>query len=585
MKKAIMCIMWLSLLFSFLAPGGFALAQGQGIESGIEQSNPLCWTKDACTMKRQSMLGSSGGSAADGWVQEEPCTGEYGKCLPIGITKTQISFGGTNTFFNAGDFIKNIYNYSLVAIQILAVIVIIIAGAQWITSGGNAEAIGKAKKRIGGAVIGMIIALMSYTILNTINPATVNLRLPQVWLLATDAERYEVQEGEWCDPVAGSETKTMCEKDNTKYCELIASDKEGPCFAIAKYTAEGATILMGGGGSSVAAGVAGKVAKVMGVAAREVLKTGVKVTLKYGLKIPVETFAKYAAEGAAKKAVAKTVGKVIYANLTRTGAKAIIGCSAVAGYATGDYLLCGKAFIGGAEYAIDEFGDAFADHNGVCLKKAELYNGDMCEVGKTTCAAGGKCVKVPGVSEMAQCWTNSEIGFCSDGLSGSICDFENGNSDCKSGLHCIEQNVPKCSDGSAGAPCKYDTDCPGLKCNVRQYTDIFDNVAVGACAGSAGIGNYCATNADCASGAYCYTLAWSGDACMIRPYASTDDNDYRNNTVSMIKDAGGALVHTGGICLKNANELRPTLSAKGLKVLAHYSGGGSYPAGWYYCDE
>ena len=59
---------------------------------------------------------------------------------------------------------------------------IIFAGVQWITSGGNSEAITKSKKRIGGAVIGLFIAYMSFFILNTINPALVKLRLPQVYL-------------------------------------------------------------------------------------------------------------------------------------------------------------------------------------------------------------------------------------------------------------------------------------------------------------------------------------------------------------------------------------------------------------------
>jgi len=60
--------------------------------------------------------------------------------------------------------------------------VIILSGVQWTASGGNAETISSAKKRIGGAVIGLVIAYMSYAILSSINPATVNLRLPQVWM-------------------------------------------------------------------------------------------------------------------------------------------------------------------------------------------------------------------------------------------------------------------------------------------------------------------------------------------------------------------------------------------------------------------
>ncbi len=137
----------------------------------------------------------TGAPSEGGWLERE---GEcdkmgWGKCLPIGVTKTEISFGGKNEFYNIGEFIKNIYNYSLIAIQILAVVVIIIAGAQWASSAGNAETIGKAKKRIVGAVIGMTIALMSYVIMNTINPATVKFRLPQVYMI-----REQVLPSKWC---------------------------------------------------------------------------------------------------------------------------------------------------------------------------------------------------------------------------------------------------------------------------------------------------------------------------------------------------------------------------------------------------
>lgn len=158
------------------------------------QFNPLCWTEKECSDKRAELWGEE--RAAGGWLEKEgeECnkTG-WGKCLAGNVTKTEVSFGGKTQFSNIGEYIKTIYNYGLVAIGILAVVVLIIAGAQWITSAGSAEVITQSKKRISGAIIGLFIAYMSFIILKSINPATVNLRLPQVYLI-----KSQVLASKWC---------------------------------------------------------------------------------------------------------------------------------------------------------------------------------------------------------------------------------------------------------------------------------------------------------------------------------------------------------------------------------------------------
>lgn len=148
--------------------------------------NPICWPLDECVEVRQGFNKSvSKKELEEGWLKgEAPCDKEgWGKCLPAGITKTQIKFGGQSEFKDIGEFIFVNYNYLLGVAGILAAVMIIIAGAQWVTSGGNSEAIGSAKKRIGGALVGLLIAYLSYVILNTINPALVNLRLPQTFMI------------------------------------------------------------------------------------------------------------------------------------------------------------------------------------------------------------------------------------------------------------------------------------------------------------------------------------------------------------------------------------------------------------------
>ena len=75
-----------------------------------------------------------------------------------------------------GKVINKFYNYIVWLAGILAVIVIMIAGFQWVTAAGNQSKIGEAKERITGAIIGLVLALSSYMLLNIINPDLVKIQ-------------------------------------------------------------------------------------------------------------------------------------------------------------------------------------------------------------------------------------------------------------------------------------------------------------------------------------------------------------------------------------------------------------------------
>jgi len=158
-----------------------------------------CWVEEECTKFRKD-FGSAdvaGGfySALEHEDAKVACkTGSdgldfvkrpIGFCLPAGETVTSISFGGRTKFSNIGDFIKFIYQYAFIVGSVIAVMVIIVAGVMYIFSGGNQDTIGQAKKKIYGSITGLILMALSYTILNTINPYLVNLRLPSIWAVNT----------------------------------------------------------------------------------------------------------------------------------------------------------------------------------------------------------------------------------------------------------------------------------------------------------------------------------------------------------------------------------------------------------------
>ncbi len=75
-----------------------------------------------------------------------------------------------------GEYIKAIYKYAIGVVGILAAVVLMIGGIVWLTAGGNQTRIGEAKAWIGASLTGLIIALTSYMILWTVNPALVRFK-------------------------------------------------------------------------------------------------------------------------------------------------------------------------------------------------------------------------------------------------------------------------------------------------------------------------------------------------------------------------------------------------------------------------
>ena len=92
-------------------------------------------------------------------------------------------FGRPDTYES---YILTIYKFGLWTVGIAAVFMISIGAFMYITSAGNTSTMGKAKDIIFDSIIGVILALTSYVLLNTINPALVNINsLPQTGAAGT----------------------------------------------------------------------------------------------------------------------------------------------------------------------------------------------------------------------------------------------------------------------------------------------------------------------------------------------------------------------------------------------------------------
>lgn len=69
---------------------------------------------------------------------------------------------------SVGDFIVSLVNGLLFFLFIITLLALIIGGFSWVLAMGNEEKIGKAKKTILYAIIGMLIIMSSYAIVATL---------------------------------------------------------------------------------------------------------------------------------------------------------------------------------------------------------------------------------------------------------------------------------------------------------------------------------------------------------------------------------------------------------------------------------
>jgi preprotein translocase subunit SecG len=101
---------------------------------------------------------------------------------PVVFAQQQPGDGGTDVFGGSGggiknplqgsssitDVLKRVINWMLGLVGFLALIALIIGGLRMIMDFGNEEQVKKAKKTIMWAVIGLMVVILSYAIINII---------------------------------------------------------------------------------------------------------------------------------------------------------------------------------------------------------------------------------------------------------------------------------------------------------------------------------------------------------------------------------------------------------------------------------
>lgn len=100
--------------------------------------------------------------------------------------------------------IATVINTVVGLVGVIAVVLILLGGFRWMTSGGNEENIAKAKGLLTSAIIGLFIVLASYTIanfvINTLKKATIQ---------PSNSQQYGPPAPETCDALTGATCVTV----------------------------------------------------------------------------------------------------------------------------------------------------------------------------------------------------------------------------------------------------------------------------------------------------------------------------------------------------------------------------------------
>ena len=104
-------------------------------------------------------------------------------------------------------YIMAFYKWAIRAITIIAVVMLMIGGFQWMMAGGNANIVGQAKARMASALAGLVLVLGAYLLLNFVNPALTRFRSLDI---AKVAEK-ELRPNLTTNPI-------RCAQSNDYYC-------------------------------------------------------------------------------------------------------------------------------------------------------------------------------------------------------------------------------------------------------------------------------------------------------------------------------------------------------------------------------
>lgn len=124
-------------------------------------------------------------------------------------TPTKSIDGSTVVVSFLGEYINALYGWSLAAGALIAVVMLMLGGLQYVLSRGKSKYIEKAKTRITNAITGLVLLLAAYNIAFLIDPSTVKLKsltvqyVPYIFI-STENTAADVTSLSLPDPAGGT---------------------------------------------------------------------------------------------------------------------------------------------------------------------------------------------------------------------------------------------------------------------------------------------------------------------------------------------------------------------------------------------
>lgn len=135
-------------------------------------------------------------------------------------------FGGETIIQSWGQYIQLVYQFAVTLVSIIAVVLIMLGGVRWIVAAGNESAITEAKEMITSALMGLVIALLSYTLLVFINPKLVEQSFSVAKIPVPNSD-LNFWKREWCNtksPAIASESCNSATGGTQQCSEVVCGD-------------------------------------------------------------------------------------------------------------------------------------------------------------------------------------------------------------------------------------------------------------------------------------------------------------------------------------------------------------------------